>query len=217
MNPYNIIIADDHAILRKGIKKIIEEASGMSVIAEVGDGLELLNLLEKVTPDMIILDISMPTIRGIELTREIKDIYPKIKILILTMHKSKEYLIQAISSGADGYLVKEDSDEELFVAINTIRNGNIYLSPAISKGASIEFIEALQKGNKKIDDPLTPREKEVLKLIVEGYTCKDIAGMLFISPRTAQHHRARLLKKLRIKSVPDLVQYAIQKGYISMP
>jgi len=215
MDPYRIMLADDHIMLRSGIRKIIEEFEGMEVVGEVGDGLELINMLKKILTDMVILDISMPNLRGIEATREIKYINPDIKILILSMHKSKEYLYQAIAAGAEGYLLKDDSDKELFSAITTIRNDQIYLSPNLSKNLTQDFIETCQGGNKPLDDPLTAREKQVLKLIAEGNTCKNISNLLYISIRTAQHHRASILKKLNIKKIPDLVKYAIHKGYIS--
>jgi len=214
MNPYRIVLADDHIMLRSGIRRIIEDFKDMEVVGEVGDGLELLIMLKKILTDMIILDISMPNLRGIEATREIKNIHPDIKILILSMHKSKEYLYQAISAGAEGYLLKDDSDRELFSAIDTIRNNNIYLSPNLAKNLTHDFIETC-RGNKPVDDPLTAREKQVLKLIAEGNTCKNISNLLYISIRTAQHHRASILKKLNIKKMPELVKYAINKGYIT--
>jgi len=217
MRPFHIILADDHTILRQGIRKIIEDEKGLKVIAEVGDGLALLNALKRKAPDMVIVDISMPKIRGIEATLEIKDRYPKIKVLILSMHKSKEYLFQAISAGADGYLLKEDTDDELFTAIETVRRGEVYLSPNIAKGLTKAFIASCRKGTDSYEDPLSTREKEVLKMIVEGFTCKDISGLLHISLRTAQHHRANIQKKLNIKKMPDLVKYAMDKGYISTP
>ncbi|WP_373499302.1 response regulator [Desulfococcus sp.] len=217
MKPYQIILADDHAILRQGIRKIIEEGNGLEVIAEVGDGLELLNALKGKKPDMVIVDISMPKIRGIEAAIEMKDLYPRLKVLILSMHKSKEYLIQAISAGVDGYLLKEDTDEELFTAIETVRNGEIYLSPNITSGLTKAFITSFRRGAGSRVDPLTTREKEILKLIVEGYTSKDISEMLHISLRTTQHHRANIQKKLMIKKMPDLVKYAMDNGYITNP
>jgi DNA-binding NarL/FixJ family response regulator len=217
MKPYHIILADDHAIIRRGIRKILEEEKGLEVIAEVGDGLELLNALKRKNPDMVIVDISMPKIRGIEAAIEMKDRYPRLKVLILSMHKSKEYLIQAISAGVDGYLLKEDTDDELFTAIDTVRNGGIYLSPNIASGLTKAFITSCRRGPGSRVDPLTTREKEILKLIVEGHTSKDISEMLHISLRTTQHHRANIQKKLMIKKMPDLVKYAMDNGYITNP
>ncbi|AOY59315.1 MULTISPECIES: response regulator [Desulfococcus] len=216
MNIYTIILADDHVILRQGIRKIIEDENGLKVIDEVGDGLALLKTLKINTPDMVIVDISMPRIRGIEAVSEIKANYPNIKVLILSMHKSRQYLLQAVSVGADGYLLKEDTDDELFTAIKTIRKGKVYLSPSMTRGLTQTFIDACINGPDVNTEPLSVREKEVLKMVVEGYTCKDISELLHISLRTVQHHRANIHKKLRIKKMPDLVKYAMDNGYISM-
>lgn len=215
MNDYGIVLADDHVMLRNGIKKIIEESDDMKVVAETGDGLELLNLLKNINPHMIILDISMPNLRGIEAAHEIKMVYPEIKIVILTMHKKKEYLYHALSAGADGYLLKEDTGEELLTAITKIRRGGIYLSPILSEELTEELISFYRNGRKPLDDPLTIREKEVLKLIAEEKSSKEIANLLFISVRTVGHHRASIMKKLNINKIAGLVKYAIQKGYTS--
>ena len=215
MNAYGIVLADDHVMLRNGIKKIIEESDDMEVVAETGDGLELLNLLKNINPHMIILDISMPNLRGIEAAHEIKMVYPEIKIVILTMHKKKDYLYHALSAGADGYLLKEDTGEELLTAITKIRRGGIYLSPSLSEELTEDLIGFYRNGRKLLDDPLTTREKEVLKLIAEEKSSKEIANLLFISVRTVGHHRASIMKKLNINKIAGLVKYAIQKGYTS--
>jgi DNA-binding NarL/FixJ family response regulator len=131
MSSYRIIIADDHAMVRQGIKRIIQEDKELQVIGEVGDGLDLLELLEEIIPDMVLLDVSMPRLRGMEVIKIIKELYPKVKVLILTMHKSKEYLYQAMDSGADGYLLKEDADQTLYNAIKAVRQGKTYISPLI--------------------------------------------------------------------------------------
>jgi DNA-binding NarL/FixJ family response regulator len=215
VNAYGIVLADDHVMIRNGIKKIIEESDDMKVVAETGDGLELLNLLKNINPHMIILDISMPNLRGIEATHEIKMVYREIKILILTMHKKKEYLYHSLSAGADGYLLKEDTGKELLTAITKIRRGGIYLSPILSEELTDELIEFYRNGRKSLDDPLTTREKEILKLIAEEKSSKEIADLLFISVRTVGHHRASIMKKLNINKIAGLVKYAIQKGYTS--
>ena len=213
MSLYKIILADDHILLRKGIKQIIETSDDMQVVGEAGDGLDLLNLMKTVTADMIILDISMPSLRGVEAAREIKMIHPEVKILILSMHKKKEYLYHVFSAGANGYLLKEDSDTELFSAIKTIRDGGIYVSPVLSKELTSDFINICQGTGKLPAEPLTTREREVLKLIAEGKSSKEVAVLLFISVRTVQHHRASIMKKLNLKKTADLVKYAIRKGY----
>jgi len=215
VKPYRIVVADDHIMLLQGIKKIIEESKDMVVVGEASDGLELLNLLKKMTPDMVILDISMPNLRGIEATSELKMIYPEVKILILTMHKRKEYLYHALAAGADGYLLKEDTDTELFSAIEAVRQGETYVSPLLSKALTNDLVEIARGNHNRPEEPLTTREREILKLIAEGKSNKEIADLLFISIRTVQHHRASIMKKLDLKKVADLVKYAIRKGYTS--
>lgn len=212
---YHIVLADDHLMFRHGIKRIIEESEGLSVIGEAGDGLELLNLLKKTTPDMVILDISMPKLRGIEAAREIKRIYPQVKILILSMHKSKEYFVQALSARADGYMLKEDTDVELVSAIEIIRQGKIFLSTILSEDLTKNLGEFIGGSGKLFDEILSTREKEVLTLLAEGKSSKEIAELLFISSRTVEHHRASINKKLKIQNIVDLVKYAIREGYTS--
>ena len=210
MGDYRIVLADDHALFRQGLKKMLEEMPNAEVVGEAGDGLELIHLLDKVTPHLVILDISMPNLRGIEAIREIKKIHPEAKILMLTMHNDKEYLYQTISAGADGYFLKKDADSEFFAAIEKIRQGRIYVSPYLSEGLSVDW-EQIRRGIRPI---LSAREVEVLKMIGEGRSNKEIADLLFISVHTVERHRANILEKLNLKGTADLVKYAIQKGYI---
>jgi DNA-binding NarL/FixJ family response regulator len=212
VNPYRIVIADDHVIFRQGMKRLIEEMEGMEVVGEANDGLELLGLLNKLTPDMVLLDISMPNLRGIEATREIKTINERIKVLILTMHKNMEYLYHTLSAGAEGYLLKEDSDLELLSAIKAIRGGEIYVTKILSTGI-VKELELIYKGKRKpTTDPLTIREREILKLIAEGKTNKGISQVFNISIRTVENHRANIMKKLNLYKTAELVKYSIQKG-----
>jgi DNA-binding NarL/FixJ family response regulator len=165
---------------------------------------------------MIVLDISMPNLRGLEAIHEIKGVCPNVKVLILTMHKDRDYLYQAIAAGAKGYLLKEDAEKELFSAIEKVRQGRIYVSPKLSE----ELVDDLTKthsGDRQPSfkpDSMTPREREVLKLIAEGKSGKEIADLLSISVRTVEHHRANLMAKLSLKKTADLVKYALQKGYV---
>jgi DNA-binding NarL/FixJ family response regulator len=213
MSPYRIVLADDHILLRQGIKSIIESSPEMAVVGEADDGLDLLQLLKTISPEMIVLDISMPNLRGIEAIREIKAINPRIKILMLSMHKEKEFLYHAFAAGADGYLLKEDTDTELFTAIETIRAAEIYISPILTKQLAGNFIESLRGVNQIPEEPLTTREREVLKLLAEGKSSKEIASLLYISARTVDHHRASIMKKLNFSNIAALVKYAIRKGY----
>ncbi len=214
MGSYNIVLADDHVLLRDGIKRIIEESQDLRIVAEASDGFELLRVLKQYDVDMVLLDISMPGLRGIEAAREIKISHPDIKVLILTMHKKKEYLRLAFSAGADGYLLKEATGDELFDAIGAIRNGENYVSNAFSKELTSELIQLYRSGGKLKAEVLTHREKEVLKLIAEGKSSKEIADLLFISIYTVNNHRAKIIKKLGLKKTADLVRYAIREGYV---
>ncbi len=216
MRSYRIVLADDHVLVRQGLRRIIEEKAELQVIGEANDGIELLALLGEVTPDLVVLDIFMPNLRGIEAIHEIKKVHPDMKILILTMHRDKEYLYLALSAGAKGYLLKEDADKELFSAIEKIRQGRTYVSPYFSEHVIDDLVQVGRKDTKSIleIDPLTFREREVLKLIAEGKSSKEIATLLFISVFTVNNHRASIMEKLNLKKATDLVKYAIQKGYV---
>jgi len=207
MTPYTIVLADDHALFRQGVKKIIEEVDDLRVVGEANDGLELLELLKTQDPALVILDISMPNLRGLEAAREIKGLYPQIKVLLLTMHKKKDFLQQGLEAGVDGFLVKEDADAALLQAVRAIRQGEKFYSPLLSsKLADLAF----QKGK---SDPLTKREKEVAKLLAEGKSSKEIAELLYISIYTVRRHRDNIMKKLELKGLADLVRYAMDQGY----
>jgi len=214
--PYRIVLADDHVMFRQGIKRIIEETEGLEVVGEANDGFELLELLKKLEPDMVLLDISMPNMRGIEATREIKSLYPDVKVLILTMHRRKEYLYHAIAAGAQGYLLKEDSDVELFSAVKTIRKGGFFVTRLLA-GEMVEDISHMYRGDAQLpSEPLTTRERQVIKLIAEGKTNREIAELLFISTRTVANHRANITRKLNLSKTAEIVKYAILKGYTSL-
>jgi DNA-binding NarL/FixJ family response regulator len=219
MSRYRIVLADDHILLRTGLKSILEKMSGLEVVGEAGDGLELLKLLRKLKADIIILDISMPNLRGIEAIHEIKAIHPGLKTLILTMHKDKEYLHQAISAGADGYLLKEDADTELFSAIETVRKGKIYVSPHLANDLVDEWAKIRRGDAKPLSEPerLTTREKEILKLIAEGKSSKEIADLLCISVRIVEHHRANLMSKLNMKKLPNWSNMPSKKDTSKLP
>jgi len=209
-----IVLADDHVLIRQGLKKLIEENRSLEVIGEAGDGLELLDVLDNTIPDLIILDISMPHLRGIEVISEVKRICPEVKILMITMHKSEQYFLCAMSAGADGYLLKEDSDSELLNAIDVVMQDDMYISPHLTEEFSDEVIKSYRENGSFPCETLTNREIEVLKLVAEGLTSKEIADILSISIRTVEHHRANLLKKLNLKNTADLIKHAIQNGFI---
>ena len=212
-----IVLADDHALIRHGVKKMIEENPTLKVVGEADDGLELIELLKTTPADLAILDISMPNLRGIEAIREVRKICPQIKVLMLTMHKGEQYLCSSFASGADGYLLKEDSDTELLPAIARIRQGEVYISPNLAGEFPEDVIASCTSRSDGSGEILTPRERQILQLVAEGVTSRDIAEKLDISKRTVEHHRANMMKKLNIKRVADLIKYAIGRGLSDTP
>jgi DNA-binding NarL/FixJ family response regulator len=212
MSSYRIILADDHALFRSGVRRILEEVPGVEVVGEAADGMGLLALLKEMTPDLVILDISMPRLRGLEAIQEIKTSHPQVQVLILTMHKDEEYLSYALGAGAAGFILKQDADPELLEALTTIRRGKTYLSPAIFEVVP-DLLRRRQKPDGTPKEVLTHREREILTLLADGKSSKEIGELLFISLRTVQNHRANIMKKLKVKRTTDLIKYAVQKGY----
>ncbi len=213
MKAYTIILADDHTMMREGIKNMIDDVPGLAVTGEAGDGLQLLKMLKKSVPDMVILDISMPGLRGIEAAREIHSLYPEVHVLMLSMHKSEEFLSMALAAGAKGFLLKEDSGDELLQAIDRIRKGDTYLSKKLASAFPSAIISICQGTHKSASDPLTPRERQVLQMIAEGNTDRQISDQLCISVRTVHRHHANIRSKLNLKGTAALVRYAIAQGY----
>jgi DNA-binding NarL/FixJ family response regulator len=212
MKAYRIVIADDHSLLRQGVKSILRKSSSLQVVAESSDGVELLQQLQENAPDMVILDITMPLLNGIEAITEIRKLYRGIAILILTMHSNSQYFYQAIAAGAHGYLMKEDSESELLVAIETIRAGKSYISPKLSSEVTDQVMAAFREQGKVSLVTLSDREKQVLKLVVQGCSSKIIGKALDLSPRTIDHHRASLLKKFKMKNTVDLVNHVARNA-----
>jgi len=213
---YRIYLADDHAMVREGIKLVLAQRPEYEIAGEASDGLELLAMLKRGTPpDAIILDISMPKLRGIEAIRDIKSISPETKVLVLTMHKDEDSLRQAFVAGANGYLLKEDVAKALFAALESIRKGEIFVSELLGVELKDAWVRIFRENRGIPDmDILTAREIEVLKLIAEGKSNREIAELLFISARTVDHHRARIMEKLRLKGTAELTKYAIKRGYV---
>lgn len=201
MQGYRIAIADDHVMFRQGLRKILDEIDGIEVTGEVGDGLELMELLSEGPPDLVILDISMPKLHGLEAIGRIGREFPGVGILVLTMHR--EYLHEALRAGATGYLVKEDTDRELFTALERIRQGESYVSPRLREDDTHRA--PLGCGN------LSHREREILQLIVGGKSNREVAELLFLSVRTVEAHRAAILHKLDLRNTAELVRYAVEK------
>jgi len=212
MEPYRILLADDHILFRQGMKRIIDEMPGTHVVGEANDGQEAVELVKELLPDLVILDISMPKLSGLEACREIRHLFPDVKILVLTMHKDREFLLQAISAGAQGYLLKEDSDEELFAALGTIRKGAIYVTKALAGVVSTDISALIRGGQRTFSRSLTAREREILKFLSEGKSNSEVAEVLRISIRTVETHRANIMNKLDLRNTAELVRYAIEHG-----
>lgn len=214
MLKYKVLIVDDHTMFRSGLRKIIQEHPNFEVIGEASDGLSLLELLKRVKPELIVMDISMPNLGGIEATGEIKKYFPEIKILILSMMKDGDFLYQAIAAGAEGYLLKEDAEFELIRAMQRIMGGENYISPLLSQELTGLVFKKFRNGSANpAGDILTLQEKKILKLIAEGKSSKDVSELLYLSIRTVYRHRADIMKKLGFKNTAELVKFAIGEGY----
>ncbi len=214
---FRIVLADDHSLIRHGIKNFITENDELLVVAEVSNGEELLVFLENNDADMIILDNSMHKISGIEAAGQVKKKYPWIKILMLTMHDNRKILYNAMSAGVDGYLLKDDSDEQLLIAIEKIKGGKKYISPTMADDFTDDVVGMYRNRKKKFNYDLSKREQEVLQLVVKGYTSKEMGECLGLSSRTIDHHRSKLLKKLNKKNSVELVNFAVRSGLVIPP
>jgi len=211
-----IVIAEDHTILREGLRMLLTSNPDFEVVGEAEDGLDAVRSAENLKPDLILMDLSMPRMNGIGAIQEIKKQCPVTKILVLTVHKTEEYILATLKAGADGYVLKDATHSELMLAIDCVFSGRSYLSPGISE----KVIEGYLEGRRTLKstsswDTLTQREREILKMIAEGYKNKDIADYLCISAKTVEKHRANLMKKLDLHSASSLTAFAMEKGLVT--
>jgi RNA polymerase sigma factor (sigma-70 family) len=214
--PFSIVIAEDHTILREGLKSLLSSHPDLKVVGEAADGLEAIRCAQIHSPDLILLDLSMPRMTGLDATKEIKGVSPQTKIIVLTVHKTEEYILATLKAGADGYVLKEAHSAELLTAIRHVLDGHQYLSPSISGSVMDRLLEGEKPSAiRSAWETLTQREREVLKLIGEGYTNKEIADLLCISVKTAEKHRANLMEKLDLHNVASLTALAAEKGLIN--
>ncbi len=210
-----ILLVDDHAILRAGLRAILNAEPDIEVVDEAGDGQEAVAKADRLRPDVVLMDISMPVMDGLEATRRIQECCPEAKVLVLTVHDNEEYLFQVLKAGGSGYVVKKSADTELISAIRAVHRGEAFLSPMATKMVIGGFIQAVGREKTKQDyTNLTNREEEVLKLITEGHTNQEIADRLFISVKTVESHRAHILDKLELHTRADLVKYARTHGML---
>ncbi len=217
MKKVRLLIADDHKIFRQGIKKLLEEEPDLQVVGEAADGREVVKKATELKPDVILMDIAMANLNGLEATKQIKKVLPESKIIMLTMHKNEEYVLQSFQAGASGYILKEGAVEELVSAIRSINQDKSFLSPTVSKTLVDAYLRKMETGKTETPfDLLTDREREVLQLIAEGFTNREVAKQLFISVKTVEAHRAHIMQKLNIHDIAKLVKYAIQKGLVDL-
>jgi len=213
VSPVRVLVADDHELVRAGFRSLLKTIAGVEVVAEAEDGLRALELVRMLQPDVILMDIAMSGLNGLEATSRIVKEYPQVRVIILSMHKSEEYVLQALRNGARGYLLKDASPSELELAIRTVSRGETYLTPAISRQVIDSYVRRLAPGESP-SELLTPRQREILQLIAEGLTTKAIADRLHVSVKTVETHRSQLMERLDIHDVPGLVRYAIRIGLV---
>lgn len=216
MDKIRILLADDHTILRNGIRAILEDEPGMEVVGEAEDGRTAVSLASQLKPDIVIMDIAMPLLNGLEATRQIRRTCPGVKVIILSMHDNEEYIVQVLEAGAMGYILKDAAARELINALRTVHRGEAVLSPAITRIVIEDYLRWGGIRPTEDSDELSPREREILQLIAEGYTSKQIAEILTISLKTVQAHRNSLMQKLNLHNRGELVKYAIQKKIIEI-
>ncbi len=210
-----ILLADDHALVRAGIRTLLEKLPGIKILAESGDGRQTIALTAAHTPDVVIMDISMPNLNGLDATARIVREYPQTKVLILSMHTGEDYVLQALRAGATGYLLKDAATAELQLALNAVRRGETYLSPTISKNVLARYRQHTDGPRPETTRSLTPRMLEIVQLIAEGRSTKEIAFLLNLSVKTIETHRMHLMARLGVHDVAGVVRYAVRTGLIS--
>ena len=211
--PIRVLLADDHTLVRAGIRSLLENMVGIEVIAEASDGRDALRLVRAHRPDVVLMDIAMPGLNGLEAAARIAKKFPNVRVVILSMHVNEEYVLQALRAGAAGYMVKGADAAELEIAIRAVARGETYLSPMVSKHVVTDYIQRIS-GETSPLELLTPRQREVLQLIAEGYSTKKIARTLKISVKTVETHRMQLMERLDIHDIAGLVRYAIRVGLV---
>jgi len=210
-----LVIADNHRLVRAGFRSLVEELSDVEVVGEANNGREALELVEKLRPHLVLMDIAMPEMNGLEATNRISHAFPEVKVMIVSMHANEEYVYQSLRSGAVGYLLKDSGTEELGLAIRAISRGETYLSPAVSKYVITDYVRRLDEDRNPLD-LITPRQREILQLIAEGKSTKEIAQILYISTKTVETHRSQLMDRLDIHDIVGLVRYAIRIGFVTL-
>lgn len=212
-----ILLADDHPIVRTGIKNALADQKSIEVVGEVSNGAQALKKAKELSPDIVLMDISMPGMGGLEAAQRVRASLPKVKVLVFTMHDNKEYVLEIIRSGASGYVLKDTSTLELVRAIETVYNGGTFFSSKVSQFLLDQYVKKVAAGDERSEDALTKREQEVLVLVAKGKSNKEIATELNVSTRTVETHREKIMKKLNVHSVAEMTQHAISRGLVKFP
>jgi DNA-binding NarL/FixJ family response regulator len=221
MSPIRLILVDDHLLVRAGLRLLLENLPDFQIVAEAGDGLEALKLIAELLPEVVLLDIALPGLNGLEVTERVKRDFPAVRVLLLSMHNSEEYVLKAMRLGASGYLLKDTGPAELEMALRAVARGEAYLSPAVSRHVIDGYVQRTSSEatnnapTTAIRKKLSPRQEEILKLIANGQTTKEISQTLGIKVKTVDTHRTSLMKELDLHDVASLVRYAIRVGLVS--
>lgn len=215
MNPTRVLLADDHKLIRSGLRLIVEQHPEFTVVGEADDGRQAVALAESLKPDVVVMDIGMPSLNGIEAAAQITKAHPGIAIVMLSMHSDEGYVLRALKAGARGYLLKDSAEADLSRAIDAVREGKSFFSPVVSKVLLEDYMRKLARsGAEDSFDLLSSREREILQLVAEGNSSKESAGLLNLSVHTVETHRANLMQKLNLRGMPELILYAVRKGLI---
>ena len=216
MGTIRVLLADDHQLMRSGIRLMLERETDLSVVGEANDGREAVALAKSLRPDVVVMDIGMANLNGIEAAQQMTGDRAEIAVVMLSMHSDESYVLRALKAGARGYLLKDSAEADLIKAVHAVAGGKSFFSPAVSKVLLDDYVRKLRRsGTEDAYDLLTPREREVLQLIAEGKSNKDIANLLNLSVYTVESHRSNLMEKLNIRGLPELILYAVRKGIIS--
>jgi DNA-binding NarL/FixJ family response regulator len=214
MTGIRIVVADDHVLIRAGITHLLRSLDGVEVVGEAGDGLETLAVVERTKPDIVLLDIGMPGLNGLDVAARLATLDAPVATIILSMHESEEYVVRALQAGCSGYLLKGAAVSELEVAVRAVARGESYLSPAVSKRVVADYVNRTGGGDGSPLESLTPRQREILRLVAEGHTSRDIAEALKLSVKTVETHRAHIMERLGVREVTGLVRFAVKVGLV---
>jgi len=216
MRKIRILLADDHQLMRSGVRLMLEREADLTVVGEASDGREAVSLAKSLKPEVVVMDIGMPNLNGIEAARQMTQENAELAVVMVSMHSDETYVLRALKAGARGYLLKDSAEADLIKAVHAVAGGKSFFSPAVSRLLLDDYVRKLKRtGTEDAYDLLTPREREILQLIAEGKSNKDVANLLDLSVYTVESHRSNLMEKLNIKGLPELILYAVRRGIIA--